>query len=86
MQTRTADGGLTSNQKSLFICVYLRSSAVKTICSSCLIERYWAFRLLAQKLATEMIPGSPPGTRDERLQMLPGRLRSTQKGLGNMPS
>jgi hypothetical protein len=29
-----------SNQKSLFICVYLRSSAVKTLFSSCLIERY----------------------------------------------
>jgi hypothetical protein len=33
-----------SNQKSLFICVYLRSSAVKTLFSSCLIEQHWARR------------------------------------------
>ncbi|MCX6868041.1 MAG: hypothetical protein NTV46_17870, partial [Verrucomicrobia bacterium] len=41
-----------SNQKSLFICVYLRSSAVKTLFSSCLIERYWAARPLGKKITS----------------------------------
>ena len=34
----------TDQIKNLFICVYLRSSAVKTLFSSCLIEQYWASR------------------------------------------
>jgi hypothetical protein len=45
-----------SNQKSLFICVYLRSSAVKTLFSSCLIERYWPSRLFGKEFAAEMRP------------------------------
>ena len=41
-------------------------------------RRFLKPRLLGQEFATEVRPGSPPGTRDERHPTQPGRPRSAQ--------